>query len=282
MDNNSERAALAHMLETDLETLCAFGPRYTDAQVTRAQHWITTRLMDMGYSPHLQPVLTHDYQTGRPPSVRYNVVVKNLNPERAPRLIVGAHYDTVYGTVGADDNGSGVVGLLYLASQFVSSPVPVGFVFFVNEEPPHFCTDDMGSDVYFKSRAKDLKAGRYCFFVNLDCIGFYEEHGLPSSPGSVPRNALGAIMHQEDFATYGLISEWAQQTQVFPVDGSWIGKLSDLRHVYGSLPAVHFADMALDRNYRMHTPEDTPDTLDFSRMADVMLGVADIIQKRKV
>src|SRR4051794_11288614 len=67
-------------------------------------------------------------------------------------VVVGAHYDSVFGCPGANDNGSGVAALLALARRFASKPMnkTLRFVAFVNEEPPSFQTEEMGSFVYAK------------------------------------------------------------------------------------------------------------------------------------
>jgi len=77
-------------------------------------------------------------------------------------IVIGAHYDTVIGTPGADDNASGVAGLLELARLTAEKPLPltVRFVAFALEEPPFFRTRNMGSYVYaesLKNEAADVK-----------------------------------------------------------------------------------------------------------------------------
>jgi acetylornithine deacetylase/succinyl-diaminopimelate desuccinylase-like protein len=65
-------------------------------------------------------------------------------------IVVGAHYDTVPGSPGANDNATGVAAVLALARRFAGRPRPrtIRFVAFVNEEPPWFQTEAMGSVVY--------------------------------------------------------------------------------------------------------------------------------------
>ena len=84
------------------------------------------------------------------------VEIRGTRPEI---LVVGAHYDSVFGSPGANDNASGVAGLLALARRFAGKPCAqtIRFVAFVNEEPPYFQTAEMGSFVYAR-RCKDRAA----------------------------------------------------------------------------------------------------------------------------
>ena len=82
--------------------------------------------------------------------------VKNIEAEirgterPEENVIVGAHYDSVSGSPGANDNASGVAALLELARNFkeLGPKRTLRFVAFVNEEPPYFQTEEMGSRVY--------------------------------------------------------------------------------------------------------------------------------------
>jgi Zn-dependent M28 family amino/carboxypeptidase len=93
----------------------------------------------------------------------------------AAAVIVGAHYDSVVGTVGADDNASGVAAALELARELEGSRLdrPVRFVGFVNEEPPYFQTEQMGSLVY----ARQLRRDRVpvAAMISLEMLGYYSD-----------------------------------------------------------------------------------------------------------
>ena len=94
-------------------------------------------------------------------------------------LLVGAHYDSVRGSPGADDNASGVAALLELSRAFAAeSPArTVRFVAFVNEEPPFFLTGKQGSMVY--ARAARAGGDDIRLMVSLEMLGFYSD-----APGS--------------------------------------------------------------------------------------------------
>ncbi|HMG06772.1 MAG TPA: M28 family peptidase, partial [Chthoniobacterales bacterium] len=87
-------------------------------------------------------------------------------------LVVGAHYDSVLGSPGANDNGSGVAALLALARRFAGKPVgqTLRFVAFANEEPPYFQTQQMGSFVY--ARGCKARAEKIFGMISLETIGY--------------------------------------------------------------------------------------------------------------
>lgn len=103
----------------------------------------------------------------------YCNVIASFGPEEGERIIVGAHYDVCGDQAGADDNASGVAGLLELAKLLVGSNLKyrVDLVAYSLEEPPFFRTDKMGSYVHAKSLydAKVLVKG----MVSLEMIGYY-------------------------------------------------------------------------------------------------------------
>ncbi|MGZ8191027.1 MAG: M28 family peptidase, partial [Methylococcaceae bacterium] len=88
-------------------------------------------------------------------------------------ILIGAHYDSVLGSPGANDNGSGVAALLELSRLFKEAPpeTSLRFVAFVNEEPPFFFWNNMGSMVYAKA-AKE-RGDPIRFMISLETIGCY-------------------------------------------------------------------------------------------------------------
>jgi len=94
-------------------------------------------------------------------------------------VIVGAHYDAVHGCPAANDNGSGVAGTLELARRFAALKPnrTIRFVFFANEEPPYFQTEQMGSLVY--ARACRARNENIVAMFSLETIGYFDD-----TPGS--------------------------------------------------------------------------------------------------
>ena len=86
-------------------------------------------------------------------------------------VVIGAHYDSVDGSPGADDNASGVAALIELANRMrhAKPKRTIRFVAFINEEPPHFTTEQMGSLQYAEAhRDEPIEA-----MLSLEMLGFY-------------------------------------------------------------------------------------------------------------
>jgi hypothetical protein len=90
-------------------------------------------------------------------------------------LLIGAHYDTVCGSPGADDNASGVAGLLEPSPAFASlePECTIRFVAFTNEEPPFCVTQHMGSAVH--AAAARARGDRIALMVSLEMLGYYDD-----------------------------------------------------------------------------------------------------------
>lgn len=105
----------------------------------------------------------------------YRNVIASFGPETAPRIIVGAHYDVCLDQDGADDNASGVAGLLELARLLSNTPLQyrIDLVAYSLEEPPDFDTHNMGSYVHAKSLS-DSNVSVYGM-ISLEMIGYYSD-----------------------------------------------------------------------------------------------------------
>jgi len=199
-------------------------------------------------------------------------------------IVVGAHYDTVPGSPGADDNASGVAVLIEL-SRMVRG---VRFVAFANEEAPYFLTAEMGSFVYARDRADGVRA-----MFSLEMLGYYDDapnsQRYPAPLGlfypdranfiafvgdlgaiSLVRNAAKLFRKGSDFP-----SEWLAAPSIVP-GLSWSDHWSFRKHGY---PAVMVTDTAFYRYPHYHLPSDTPEKLDYERMASVTMGLAGMLKE---
>src|SRR5437867_11541980 len=90
-------------------------------------------------------------------------------------LLIGAHYDSVFGSPGANDNGTGVAATIALARRLASTKPKhtLRFVAFVNEEPPYFLTGEMGSLVYAR-RCKE-RGDKISAMISLETIGYFSD-----------------------------------------------------------------------------------------------------------
>lgn len=211
------------------------------------------------------------------------------DPTLAP-LIVGAHYDSYGEMPGADDNASGVAALCELARLLPADPVrTVVLVGFVNEEPPFFASDDMGSLRYAASLdAVDL-------MISFEMLGYYsDEPGSQSYPLGIFRlyypNRGNFVAIVGDSGMGGDIARtkraFAASTElpVYSFRGprsiagvDWSDHRSFRQHDF---PALMITDTAFLRNPNYHTSRDTPDTLDYGRLAQAVTGVLGVIRDR--
>ena len=206
-------------------------------------------------------------------------------------VILGAHYDTVDTTPGADDNASAVAVLLEVARRMRSWQPrrTVRFVAFPCEEMPHFHTTEMGSQVY--ARMCRARGDRIVGMLCLEMVGFYST--APNSqqvPSAIPRFLHWLFPHRGNFlAAVGNLRSgrlsWTFRrgfsgAVLFPLFSICLPEaIHDIRRSDNSsfwdqgYQALMLTDTSYLRNPHYHLPSDTPDTLDYERMAKVTLGV---------
>jgi hypothetical protein len=218
----------------------------------------------------------------------YQNVLARYGPATGARVVVGAHYDSAGPLPAADDNASGVAGLLELGRLLGDHPpkFPVELVAFTLEEPPVYRSQQMGSYVHAAALAKEGAEVRA--MLSLEMIGYFTD--APDSQ-RLPSAVLAPFYPSKgDFiALVGDLGQLSLTRQVkramkaatpLPVYSINAPKLipgidfSDHRsywqHGYGALMVT---DTAFNRNERYHQASDTPDTLDYRRMALVVQGV---------
>jgi Zn-dependent M28 family amino/carboxypeptidase len=201
-------------------------------------------------------------------------------------IVVGAHYDTVPGTPGADDNASGVAALLELVSE-LRAPLQrsVRLVFFPNEEPPFFPDAGMGSAAY----AAELARQRVDVYVmlSLEMLGYYRDtagsqHYPPGLGLFYPdrANFIGLVSNLKSRRRLREVERAFRAGSTFPCQSlaapEWtiVVGLSDHRSFWQhGYPALMVTDTAFLRNPHYHRATDRADTLDYARFAEVTAGV---------
>jgi Zn-dependent M28 family amino/carboxypeptidase len=201
-------------------------------------------------------------------------------------IVVGAHYDTVPGSPGADDNASGVAVLIELAAM----KLPVRFVAFANEEMPYFLGPEMGSWAWAK-RARERGESLRAMF-SLEMLGYYRDdpgtQQYPAPLGLFYPNRADFIAFVGDLGARGLVRgsiDSFRRNAQFPSEGvaapgfvpgvTWSDHWSFRRHGYR---AIMITDTAFYRYPHYHLPTDTPEKLDYERMAHVTLGLAAMLR----
>lgn len=206
-------------------------------------------------------------------------------------IVIGTHYDSVRGSPGANDNASGVAALLEIGRALKGASLgrTVRLVAFVNEEPPFFYWGEMGSGVYAKAarrRGDDIR-----LMMSLEMLGAYSDR--PGSQGYPPflgwfypdrANFIAFVSNlssrhglRRTVAAFRSASAFPSEYLIAPgiVPGvSWSDQLSFWREGY---PALMVTDTAFHRYPHYHTAQDTPDKLDYVRMAQVVEGLAKAI-----
>jgi len=206
-------------------------------------------------------------------------------------VIVGAHYDSVFDCPGANDNGSAVAATLALARCFADKkPVrTLRFVFFANEEPPFFQTDEMGSLIY--ARNCRAKGDNIIAMLCLECIGYYTDE--PNSqkypfPFNLVYPSTGNFIgFVSNFASRKLLHTVAasfRQKCKFPSEAGavpeavagvgWSDQWSFWQQGY---PAIMITDTAPFRYPYYHEPEDTLDKISYDGLTRVVSGLAQVI-----
>lgn len=250
-----------------------------------------------GYEDSLTPVAEYIFNElsrfGEPTYQRFPLGIEQfrnvelvLPGKSAETIIIGAHYDAFNGLPGADDNASGVAGLLELARLAASEELPVTllFVAYALEEPPNFATPNMGSAWHARAMSKRLPVP--FLMINLEMIGYFcdepkcQKFPMPLMGSFFPDtgNFIAVIGRGKERGALRTFRKAFRDHTQLPVETLSLpapGKdLSDHRNYWRTgMPAVMVTDTAFQRNPNYHTPTDTPDTLDYKRMAMVVDGV---------
>lgn len=243
----------------------------------------------------------------------YRNVIARFGPSDGPLLVIGAHLDShgdahagaTFGTKGhdpsthtpgADDNASGVAGLIELARLLAANPPrhAVELVAYTLEVPPHFRTAQMGSVTH----ARSLRAaGREVrLMVSLEMIGYFSD-----APGSQRFPLPGLQLLYPDRGDFiAIVSRWSTQgdfaatrrakalmrgATALPVRSinappvvAGIDFSDHLAYWAQGMPALMVTDTSFMRNPHYHRAGDTHDTLDYRRMAQVVQGVYALVQ----
>ena len=282
-----EEIDLRAELKIDVEKLAGeIGERNVIryAELQAAQHYIEQSFAAAGLFPRRD---TYDVSE----RLCYNIEaeIRGSSPEI---VLVGAHYDSVTGAPGANDNASGVAGMLALARRFAKTTpaFTLRFVAFANEEPPFFQTKKMGSYVYAsgcKARGDKIKA-----MISLETIGYFSD-----APGSqaYPSPGLG-LFYPKTANFIGFVGNVASRDllrrslklfraeEKIPSQGAalpafipgvaWSDQWAFWENGY---PGIMITDTALFRYPDYHKNTDTPDKLDYDRFALVVSGMEKVI-----
>jgi hypothetical protein len=206
-------------------------------------------------------------------------------------VLVGAHYDSVVGAPGANDNGTGVAAVLALAEAFAGRTTArtVRFVAFVNEEPPFAHTPGMGSVVY-ATRSID-RGERITAMLSLETMGCFADapgsQRYPSVLRWVYPDTANFIAFVSDLSSRGVLKRAIKRFRrvasipseggALPANLPGVGWSDHWSFWQAGFPAIMVTDTALFRYPAYHTPDDTPEQVDYERLARVVAGLEHVV-----
>jgi Zn-dependent M28 family amino/carboxypeptidase len=286
----ADQQQLAARLKAHVTTLATdIGDRnvYRPQALQQSIDFLTKTMRDLGYDVRSQPFEAR------------GVTVQNLEAElkggdRADEiLVVGAHYDSVRGCPAANDNGSGVAAVLEIARALkdAKSSRTIRFAFFVNEEPPFFQGEEMGSVVYAKAcRARNEKI---VGMLSLETIGYYSDaKGSQKYPAPFDQyfpdegnfiafvgNEASAEFVREFVGAFRAHAQFPSEGAAVPGHIMGIGFSDHWSFWQQDYPALMVTDTAMFRYSHYHRDTDTPDKIDYDRTARVVEGVTAAVKE---
>ena len=286
---SSDEVALRGELHADVQTLAGeIGERnmWHYSQLNAAADFIENSFSRAGLRPRRDSYELHGQAC-------HNIEAE-IHGAHPQILLIGAHYDSVFGSPGANDNGTGVAAMLALARRFAGKKTEhtLRFVAFVNEEPPYFLSNEMGSFVYAgrcKTRGDKISA-----MISLETIGYFSD--APHSQ-TYPAPGLG-VLYPKVGNFIGFVSNVGSRALLrravalfrkhakIPSEGaalpafipgvSWSDQWAFWQHGY---PGIMITDTAPFRYPYYHSASDTPDKLDYDRFTLVVSGMEKVINE---
>jgi Peptidase family M28 len=264
-------------------------------ELEKSARYIETTLESYGYAVNRQSFDADDFVAGSKSVRNIEVVIEPRDGTSAPEtLVVGAHYDSAGGAPGANDNGTGTAAVIELARLLGdlkgSATRRIRLVLFVNEEPPYFQTEEMGSLQYASALA--ARNERVVAMYSLETLGYYSsESGSQRYPfpfgllypdrgdfvafvgmldvRPLLRASIGSFRSHTQFPTIGGVA---------PASIRGIDWSDHWAFAQQGFPAIMLTDTALFRYPDYHTPTDTPDKVDMEKLARVVKGIERMIR----
>jgi hypothetical protein len=282
-----EQRTLADELRKDVTKLAGdIGHRDTDHPkgLEAAAAYIEGEFRKAGLAPQ-----RHGYDCRGQKVFNIDAEIKGTGDEV---VVVGAHYDSVIGAPGANDNGSGVAGVLALARRLAKDfPArTLRLALFVNEEPPYFQTDLMGSLVY--ARECKARGDKVTSMISLETISCYSDQPksqrypppfnlfYPSTGNFVAfvGNTDSAELVKSVVGTFRTDVKFPSEGAAVPGSIEGVGWSDHWSFWQCGYPALMVTDTAPFRYDHYHTADDTPDKLDYERTARVVEGLLPVVR----
>lgn len=285
-----EDEAVANRLrETVVELAEGIGGRGLERPGTleASEAYLTARWEAQGYEVLRLPYMVGDAEVA---NLQVQIIGESL-PEEI--VVVGAHYDTCDLNPGANDNASGVAAMLELSANFadLKPDRTLRFVAFVNEEPPHFQRETMGSLVY--ARAAKSAHENIVGMLSLETMGYFTDEPKSQRYPAIVRPFFSDVGNFIAFVSNGRSRPFVKRVRRvfesavdFPVESlaasdgiSGIGWSDHWSFYKQGYPALMVTDTAPNRYAHYHTAQDTAEKLDYQSMARVVIGLQAVVEE---
>ncbi len=225
---------------------------------------------------------------------KHKNLITRIGDSSKPLLVIGAHYDVYSDYPGADDNASGVAGILELArlltenSHLVNHPIEL--VAYANEEQPFYGTEFMGSLIHAKSLSE--KKSSVDLMISLEMIGYFTDEPksqifpVQMMKGFYPTTGdfIGLVSNSLNWWTTRKVKSLFTKAADIPTysinSPAFVAGIdySDHRSYWSQgIPALMITDTAFYRNRNYHTANDRSETLNYNKMAEVINGVTSVV-----
>jgi len=255
------------------------------AALALAADYIRQSFQEIGYAPRALAFTAEGNTVA-------NIEAELCGQSRPEEIIlVGAHYDSVFGSPGANDNASGVAALRALARRAKQQRWgrTLRFVAFVNEEPPFFQTRQMGSQVYAREAAR--RGERITAMLSLETIGYYSERAgsqsypfpfhffYPNQANFVAfvGNLSSRALVRQIVAAFREHTRFPSQAVAAPALIPGIGWSDQSSFWDEGYAGVMVTDTAFYRYPQYHTLQDTPERVDYARLARIVAGLESVL-----
>ncbi|MFN6945926.1 MAG: M28 family peptidase [Cytophagaceae bacterium] len=262
---------------------------YNPEALNKVADYIMQEFKNLGLHPYEQKYIVDENE--------FKNIVCTLGPKDKPLIVIGAHYDVCGDQPGADDNASGVAGILELArllSKDTTLKYKIEFVAYTLEEPPYFRTQNMGSAVHAHSLKENNIEVRA--MICLEMIGYFsEEKGSQSYPTALLKPFYPSkgnfILIVGQFGETKLVRTFKKgmrnnsRIDVRSINSpkfvTGVDFSDHLNYWAVGYPAIMITNTSFYRNRNYHEASDTIETLNFDKMSEVVAGIYGAVKNLK-